>query len=107
MKLFNIHKKANQISVKSKIVIGDVTLRDWKFMIIVFATLVILAVVFVGYLSVKINRGDFFVANSASEINPAMTGRKTLLDANNFFVERQAAYEAFKLQVIPEADPSL
>ncbi len=107
MKLFNKEKKPSKNIVKPKSTMAEVTMRDWKLMLIVFTVLIVCAVGIDGYLSVRVNRGDFFVVEPESTVNPATAGRKSLLDADNFFVNREKEYENFKASAVPEIDPSI
>lgn len=81
--------------------------RDWKIMLITFVVLLLAVFAFDGYLLVRVNRGDFFLSGNTSAENINTIDRKVLLDASNFFDERQKEYEAFQNSGIVEIDPSL
>ncbi len=89
---------------------GEKVFHDWNIMVVVFALALLVVVAFDGYLFVRVNQGDFFIAETTEESSVLTINRKTLIDANAFFEKRQKDYEASQnvsASSTPEIDPSL
>jgi len=99
-------KKANVLPPR-ELELAERAFRDWVFLLAGFALLVVSVVVVAGFLFVKVNRGDFFTAEPDATISTTSSNRKTLIDVNDFFLNRQKGYESFLTGTTTEIDPSL
>lgn len=97
---------AKHVSLQ-KVDVGERAMHDWMLSLCIFVGIIVIAVLFAGYLFTRVSSGDFFVDTSLIQPNSASYTRKTLIEANTFFEARKKDYEAYLTSSTVEIDPSI
>src|SRR5437868_1465546 len=104
--LFKKSKNSHKKAYKQKVVGEERAKHDWFILVTIFIGLIVVVFGFDAYLFLRINQGNFFVADTVVQDNETVMTKKVLLDAQNFFNARQKEYDAFTATPSAEIDPS-
>lgn len=110
--LFNIHlfrkkENAEALGMNTSTDFSMKAYRDWKILLLSAIVISVVVIALEVYLFWRVNYGDIFMAPSIIQNEATVTDEKLFENITNFFDERTAKFEAWKIVPGGEIDPSL